>query len=163
MRRTVTSAPTVYPSTNKFVGSFFASIPNNTPDFEVYTDANSFVGIKASNAGWYMAEIAFSLDNTTAWNYSWTIQPVLWKGTTAQTYPYKYGTSVSYNCWSPSVGPYGFGSDGVQASFIVYLEANETLQAGYDFSAAVTQSAVIRSNRTTDTYFSVALLNRSLA
>jgi len=129
-------------------------------------------------AGWYMVELAFKTEPVASWG--WNFAPVLFKGSTlpsvtgnGSTSPpasaYKVGTDVLYT-WAeaPAFPPSSSGTNRfVQNSWIVYLQANEIVRAGYnvDIGAALGRQMLGSSSGSSvaETYFSISLLNKSYA
>lgn len=117
---------------------------------------------KATLAGWYMVELAIKVNTNNSWG--WRVAPVLYKGTAlASTSAFKIGTDVMYAFW----GGGGIGARYVQNSWIVYLNANELVRAGYnvDIGASLGRDILgVASGATgAETYFSMSLLNKSYA
>ena len=111
----------------------------------------------ATNAGWYIAELAFGLnDADRSWKYH--IAPVLFKNGQV----FKMGTYADYYGTLMPIW-------GIQNSFVVYLAAGDTLWPGcYVESDGTaldrwTSADLIKPQNGYDTYFTVSLLNRSLA
>lgn len=133
---------------------------------------------KVTMAGWYMVELAYKTEPVASWG--WNFAPVLFKGTTlpsvtgnGSTTPpasaYKVGTDVLYT-WAeaPAFPPSSSGTNRfVQNSFIVYLQANEIVRAGYnvDIGANLGRAMLGSSSGSSvaETYFSISLLNKSYA
>lgn len=109
---------------------------------------SDYAGIfKVNYAGWYLVEISLRLNPSISFGYQ--LAPLLYKGT---------------NLTNPDA--FKIGSDSnmrySQASFIVYLNANETVQAGYDANGAANELLDADASGI-ETYFSMSLLNRSFA
>lgn len=141
------------PGANKFASSLFNSTPSNTGDYTVTT--GSELKITASNAGWYMVEIAFGIDQTNR-VVGYRLAAALFKNGTM----YKTGSTVDY--YGSLSGNHPFCAQG---SFIVYLNSTDYVSPGcllYSQST-ITAAPLVVSNFSGDTYFSVSLLNRSLA
>jgi hypothetical protein len=123
---------------------------------------NDYTGMfKATITGWYMVEIAYKVFANESWGFN--LAPLLYRNGSE----YKIGTDVMYT-WG-SGGTYS-GSSGAQryaqSSFIVYLAANDYVEAGYHvyIGAALNRNVLgATSNSGTETYFSMSLLNRSYA
>lgn len=151
----------VYPagqSGRTIIGNgFFTESLVNTPDISILSGNTGF---RVAIAGWYMVEIAYKLNPVASWG--WNLAPLLYKNGDA----YKTGTDCLYT-WGGHVGislPASSGSQRyVQNSFIVYLNANETVQAGYDIQigANVGDTNVLGGGSSSETYCSISLLNRS--
>jgi len=157
---------------------FYDSIPSNTSDLQIiseYIDGANRIGIKTLNEGWYMFEIGFELRggaDLVKYTYSWNLSPGYWLkrasgGTPDGTKPYKFGTSGVHVCWLSDIG---WGSDYAQSSFIEYMYANDIIYPGYKWTrsdSGRSSDTIIKASTYEDgfygTYFSMSLLNKSLA
>jgi hypothetical protein len=134
--------------------SSFYQTAYSTADFAV-----SGSMIYAYNAGWYQVEIAFGINQTDR-SFTWHIAPALYHNGA----PFKIGNYADY---------YGtlMKTVSTQSSFSVYLAANDSITPGCVTAtdatqgqwAAGSQKDLIAAQNSYDTYFSVSLLNRSLA
>jgi len=102
-------------------------------------------------SGWYLAEMGFKI--RTAQGFLWSIAPVLYKngarfriGNDANIVASGFGTSTRY----------------IQSSWIIYLNANEYVQAGWDASG-LSEDIIDIDSTGLSNYFSLSLLNRSYA
>ncbi len=168
-------------SGNTLPTGFYNKTPSNTSDLQIvseYIDDDYRVGCKALNAGWYMVEIGYQLrggGDFIKFSYSWNLTPILWLKSSRSGdfyYPaiYKWGDSNGFTCWLGGFpGPYGWGADFSQTSFIIYLYENDVIYPGYFWSRTdtnVNSDTVIKATTSSPgcgTYFGVSLLNRSLA
>lgn len=175
-KRGNTPAPhtTTYSANGTIMPWSFYNTTYGTVTSDITISSNStYLCATISNAGWYMIEVAFALKggaDFANYTYHWGLTPAIYKstGTTVPTYPYRLGatgvsvvdSSMGYqNTWSADVAV---------GNFIVYLNANDTIYPGYFWSREgnVTSDVVIRDSSVGNgpgTYFTIALLNRSLA
>lgn len=139
--------------------NFFTDQTVGTTDISVLAGRTGF---SVNLPGWYMVEISYKVNAVASWG--WNIAPVLYRNGVA----YKMGTDVMYT-WGGVPIPASSGANRfVQNSFIVYLTAGGTVQAGYDCRMGLNfgdtnvlggESGVGTSS--TETYMSISLLNRS--
>lgn len=155
---------------------FYASPDvGNTSDL-LYQNNGGFMQIRATIEGWYQVDMAFGLSKALLM-YQWYFNPVLYKNGGL----YKYGNGAANAAYYQAITvaglvvsqtSYSLCPEMVQSSFIVYLKVNETVAPGYIWhpdpqdvrGSSITSATII----TTDlggyyTYFSIGLLNRSLA
>lgn len=144
----------------------------NDTSQQLYYDPNTGTGptgacgVRAANSGWYQIEIGYRVrggSDNIKFGYSWNLTPCLFKRGTIP--PVKVGASSTFLCTN-SFGPQGFGQDYAQSNFIYYLYANEVIYPGYFWASDgifIPTTDTVISASTTGTYFSMSLLNRSLA
>jgi hypothetical protein len=141
---------------NRVGSSFFnllADVPGAGSGITASTTSGSFT---VAQPGWYMVELAYKVYSNASWGFN--LAPVLYRN----NLPYKFGTDVMYT-WSLA------GSAGaqryVQNSFVVHLGAGDVVQAGYNVNISlVTANRLIlgaSSSSGTETYFTIALLNKT--
>lgn len=185
LRKTAANAyTTVYNASGvRLPYSFFDTPFTSTPDITVFNDTaqpqyynpgtgtgpGNTLGIRAANTGWYQIEIGYKLrgggDNI-KFGYSWNLTPCLFKQ--GSVGPVKMGSSSTWTCINSAPGFFnGFGQDNAQSSFIYYLYANEVIYPGYFFNSdgiyIPTTDNIIQYSGIGGTYFSMSLLNKSLA
>jgi len=141
---------------------FYNTIPSNTSDLQIFNEGGR-IGCRALAAGWFVAEIGFQLeggDDLTKFPYSWNLTPVIWKNGSI----YKWGSSANYISWLDGFpGPYGFGNDFAQTTFIVPMAVNDYVNPGYFWSrtSGVGSATVIKVTSTGyGTYFGMSLLDK---
>ena len=129
-----------------------------------------FTQVTATYAGWYQVEMAFGLSKALT-HYQWYLNPVLYKNNVA----YKFGNGVGNSAYygdAFGINRMSVCPEMVQSTFIVYMNAGDTIGPGYVWhpdptdgrGSAITSANIITSNASGSfTYFSVSLLNRSLA
>ena len=146
----------------KLPWGFYNFLPSNTADLEIY-NSGGFTACKALAAGWYLFEIGYQIqggDDLIKFPYSWNLTPVLWKNGSI----YKWGSSANYISWLDGFpGPYGFGNDFAQSSFVVPMAANDYVIPGYFWSRSgdASSATIIKITSTGyGTYFSAALLDK---
>lgn len=166
IRSNTTSFPNASQGRWKFIPGFFDQVSISSEDMTAFygttqwdTGLGTIVPITGydgriivTNPGWYMVEVGFAVNP--AWNSGgFNIAPTLYKNGVQ----IKTGTDVTRT--ATRTGRYA------QASWIVYLTANQSVQPGYDAALDGSGASFFKSNAGTngDTYFSVSLLNRSLA
>jgi hypothetical protein len=165
--------------TSPFIWNVLAT---NTSDITVRAavDAGTFRQMRVTYAGWYMAEICYGLNvtnaspyggGTTALPYSFNIAPVLYTGPgTTSMSAVAVGQDAMQVYWATS-GNFAWSQRYAKSSFIVYLQANWYVAPGYDLKLPNDASGNVRSSAAvcyadgtgTDFYFSLSLLNKSLA
>lgn len=143
-----------------------------TSDITV-SNVGGYTCAKVSNAGWYLVEVNYQLrgaGDLANYSYHWGLTPVIFKasGTTVPSVPFKWGNTGTCVVDTFAGGTNSWTSAFCSGNFIVYLEANETIFPGYFWSreGSATSDTIIISTTTTGsygTYFSMSLLNRSLA
>jgi hypothetical protein len=143
-----------------FATSSYDSTASNTGDYTLSTGAGGELKVSAANAGWYMVEVAFGIAQT-ARAVGYRIAAAMYLNGSL----HKIGSTVDYFGTFDTQIPFS-----CQASFIVYLAANDYVTPGCMLYSQSTISSslasgtdVIAPNFNRDTYFSVSLLNRSLA
>lgn len=149
----------------------------NTSDIRARpaVDGNVFNHMQVVNEGWYQAEVNYGLNSWlnsgVTWTYSWNIAPTIWAGqwSTGMS-EVAIGADAANITWadgSTTFGiPYGWSNFSCHGSFIIYLYAGWYVAPGYDLRlpGGRTSATVLRSDGSgTDFYFSLSLLNRSLA
>lgn len=155
---------------NKVALGFFNSLSVSSSDIQCITSSgaaatgvrNDYIGrFRATITGWYMVEIAYKVFANESWGFN--LAPLLYRNGSE----YKIGTDVMYT-WA-SGGTFA-GSSGAQryaqSTFIVYLAANDYVEAGYNvyIGTALNRNVLGATTSTgTETYFSMSLLNRSYA
>lgn len=122
---------------------------------------------RVDNAGWYMVELATRI-NIGFGSGAFSCAPVLYKGSSlGGTSAYKIGTDC--HTIVTSLVPFvQVQHRFVQSSWIVYLNANDIVRAGFDtvYSGAASSGLGGESGTGTsgvETYFSISLLNKSFA
>jgi hypothetical protein len=167
IRSNTTSFPNASQGRWKFIPGFFDQVSISSSDMTAFygtTNWDTGFGIFqitgydgrviVTNPGWYMVEVGFAVNPN--WNSGgFNIAPTLYR----DGVQIKTGTDVTRT--ATRTGRYA------QASWIVYLTANQSVQPGYDaaLDSSTAGASFFKSNTGTngDTYFSVSLLNRSLA
>ena len=141
-------------TTNKFAASSYDSTPSSTDDYTVSTPGGE-LRVTAANPGWYLAEVSFGIKQTTR-VVGYRIAPMLFLNGNA----HKVGSTVDYDGSLNARIPFA-----AQAAFIVYLNNGDYVTPGAVLNSQSTISGldIIGTNFNQDTYFSVSLLNRSLA
>ena len=145
----------------------FYDTNSTSSDFSILNVSGTTM-VRASNAGWYQVEMAFGMTRAFS-NYPWYFNTILFKN----SQPIKYGNGVANIPLTTALGAVyaSYVPEVVQSSFIVYLEANEYLAPAYGWrpeSGSPNSDTIIIANAPSGstaciTYFSVSLLNRSLA
>jgi len=185
LRKTAVNAYTTVYNANgvRLPYSFFDTPFTSTSDITVFNDTTqpqyydpntgtgpgNTLGIKAANTGWYQIEIGYRLrgaSDNIKFGYAWNLTPCLFKKGTVT--PVKMGSSANWVCINSTQGFYnGFGQDYAQSNFIYYLTANDVIYPGYfwvsDGVYVPTTDTIIQYSNIGGTYFSMSLLNRSLA
>lgn len=154
-RTTGAGAFNVSDGSNRFPTSFYNGGVSGTSDIVITTEASGALKATAQYSGWYMVDMGFGINQGTR-GFSYTLAPLLFKGNS----PYKLGGSADYRA-----GIYigAFVPNNIQSSFIIYLNAGESANPGVYASGLGGTYDLIQPQSSTDTYFSIALLNRSLA
>lgn len=165
-----TSNPTPYSTlkvTNIMMANGFYDSGYSSSDFNVL-NIGGYTMVRATNAGWYQVEMSFGLTRAFS-NYPWYFDPILFKN----SQPVKYGNGAVNIPLTTAVGTVyaSYVPEVVQSAFIIYLAANETLAPGYGWrpeAGTPASDTIIIANapnasNAAITYFSVSLLNRSLA
>lgn len=147
----------------------------NTSDIKARpaVDGGTFNHMQVVNAGWYQAEINYRLNTINgwySWNHSWNIAATIWAGqwSTGMS-EIAVGQDSMIFCTNDGglslTGAYSWGQTYCHGSFIIYLDAGWYVAPGYDLrSPASGYKDYLKSDGSgTDFYFSLALLNRSLA
>lgn len=159
MVRTATSQVSAGANGPNRVGSGFfnlvADVPGPTSGITASTSGGSFT---VTQPGWYMVELAYKVYANASWG--WNLAPMLYVNNAA----YKIGTDVMYT-WGVA------GTAGAQRyaqnTFIVHFAAGSAVQAGYHVyinPVALNRSILgATSNSGQETYFSIALLNKTFA
>jgi len=148
-------------------GTAFYDTATGTTDFSV-VNVGGFLMVRATNAGWYQVEMSFGLTRAFI-NYPWYFNSILFKN----SQPIKYGSGAVNVPLTTAVGTVyaSYTPEVVQSAFIVQLNANDTLAPGYGWrpepgtpaSDTIIIANAPSSSNAAITYFSVSLLNRSLA
>lgn len=144
---------------------FYPNISASATDDLVYDNTGGRVGLRALRAGWYMIEVGFGLRSSVQYTYWWSFTPAIYESRTARV---KYGSSVVSARDTNFAASFTLTPFNAQSSFIVYMNANDVVRPGYlaiQENNAGTGSAEILQSRNANfegTYFSAALLNRSL-
>lgn len=156
--------------------NFFTRLNTASTDIKCLTSAGAeittvgnradFAGaFKVTLAGWYMVELAARM-TVGFGGGAMNAAPVIFKGTTlAGATAFKVGTDNQF-VWlvTTTVSPRF-----IQNSFIVYLNANEIVRAGFDVGYAGIAGGPLLGGQSgagtseTETYFSISLLNKSYA
>lgn len=143
--------------------NFYNVIGSNTSDLTKVTVNTNKLGVRATYAGWYLVEVGYQLDINTNFGFSWALTPAIAINSASIT---KWGASAL------SARDTGFvdRSDTcpwAQSSFIAYLGANEYVSPAYvairEGTNSGTAGIITPVGGGLGTYFSVALLNRSLS
>ncbi|ASR85527.1 minor tail protein [Mycobacterium phage Krueger] len=129
--------------------NYYDAMDLATPDIIPDVANGKFI---VSLAGWYRVEIAFQIDSA-AFASAWNVAPVLYRNGV----PHRIGTDA-YAFFAFGAGA---GARYAQTSFGVYLDAGDSVQAGYDAGAAIL-NAMRGDGDGIGTYFGISLLNRSL-
>lgn len=137
--------------------TFWDTVVNHTSDISFTSSSGAFT---VSYDGWYFVEIGFTVDASAGFVGGFNVAPaVLVNGSTATA-------KIGNDCW----GSYSLGLGGkartAQSSFIVYLNAGDYVQAGYDSAGNYTNFFKGDTNggspaRSRSSYFSISLLNRT--
>lgn len=141
---------------------FYNSASANTSDL-VRASTGSTETIRATNAGWYQVELCYKLYDTVQYAYWWNFTPAIYE---SRTGAYKYGTSTLSPRDVYLGGSFSMTPSFAAASFIVYMNANDYIQAGFTAckeNNGTGSNQIIGPCAPSNTYFSMALLNRSLA
>ncbi len=143
------------PTPIKFPTSAYSSTASNTGDYTLSTGGGGELKVSAANAGWYMVEVAFGLEQQ-ARIIGYRMAAALFLNGSIT----KVGSTVDYYGSSSTQYPFS-----CQASFIVYLNTGDYVTPGAMLYSQSTISglSLITTNSSVDFYFSVSLLNRSLA
>lgn len=140
----------------RFKTSDYDAAASNTGDYTVTTDGSGRLLVTATVAGWYMVEVAFGIKQT-ARAVGYRIAAAIYKNSGNM---HKVGSTVDYYGSLSAQIPFA-----CQGAFIVYLDGSEYVSPGallYSQST-ISNLDIIGTNFGADTYFSVSLLNRSLA
>ncbi|MEI6376513.1 MAG: hypothetical protein WCO97_04900, partial [bacterium] len=152
---------------NAISTGFFTTLSTASTDIQCMTSAGTvgtgarsdYTGtFRATIAGWYMVELAYKVNANLSGG--WKMAPVLYRNSSQ----YKVGTDVDF-VGNVLAGPPRY----VQASWIVYLDVGDYVQAGYTVfmqGVVVLDRNVLGSESGVtgvETYFSMSLLNRSYA
>lgn len=155
---------------NRFPTGFYTNVDVSGVDVAVLNSSNATVtgtgaksnlaGVfKALTAGWYLVEICVRINPPVS--FGTRIAPVLYRSGNYPTSPldvYKVGADGVLAWW----GTGGAGPRYVQSSFIVFLPAGGAVAAGYD--CQLTTNGMFDADADgTQTYFSIALLNKTYA
>lgn len=143
--------------------AFYNATGRSSADVTVST-SSGFYAINITNPGWYMIDMGFLLTGQNYHSYNWWFRPLFFKGTDTDNF-YKCGTEV-ININYSTVPPNSKGPSCAQGSWIEYLTAGDTIWPGYLWSnqSSVSSASIITSSASQfGTYFSISLLNRSLA
>lgn len=147
------------PTAIKFTTAFYDSAASGTSDYTLSTGGSGELKVTASNAGWYMVEVAFGIAQT-ARAVGYRISAALFLNGNI----HKSGSTVDYFGSASAQIPFC-----AQGAFIVYLSPGNYVTPGcvlYSQSTIASGSSganLISPNYNEDTYFSVSLLNKSLA
>jgi hypothetical protein len=140
----------------RFKTSDYDASASNTGDYTVSSDGSGRLLVTATVAGWYMVEVAFGIKQT-ARAVGYRIAAAVYKNSGNM---HKVGSTVDYFGSLSAQIPFA-----CQGAFIVYLDGSEYVSPGallYSQST-ISNLDIIGTNFGADTYFSVSLLNRSLA
>lgn len=150
--RTLTATVAAGTGSSLFPNSFFDTNDKITPDYTSAPATNNKITV--ANAGWYMVTVSCSLGGNSGSTAQTAISPLLYHNGSI----YQWGNPSLYFDYSLTGD---FGATAMGSSFIVYCNAGDTLQPGYNTSSA--NSLTLTGEATGGkTYWSVALLNRSL-
>ncbi|QIG61537.1 minor tail protein [Mycobacterium phage Ximenita] len=148
MSRRNTSAATIQGGRVLAPVNYYDSMDLATPDIVPDVTNGKFT---VSLSGWYRVEMAFQIGSF-AFASAWNVAPVCFKNGVA----HRIGTDA-YAFYYFGVGA---GARYAQTSFAVYLDAGDSVQAGYDASGVL--SWMVGDAQGIGTYFGISLLNRSL-
>jgi len=147
----------------RIASGFYNATGRTSTDVTVST-SSGFYAINITNPGWYMIDMGFLLTGQNYHSYNWWFRPLFFKGADTGNF-YKCGTEVININYSRTPAN-SKGPSCAQASWIEYLTAGDTIWPGYLWT---NQDSVASDNIITTaasqfgTYFSISLLNRSLA
>jgi len=148
--------------------TFYNSRGANTSDLTAFSTSTSRMAVKTTYAGWYMLEVSFRLkvSNETAnpipagyWNFDWDFAlgfqtgPV--SGTTVTPLIVRFGSTFQYSQEFIYTGQVR-----LHHTFVQYVYAGWAMQPLYLYGRSNTPSPI---SLISEAYFSVSLLNRSLA
>ena len=109
---------------------------------------------RVTEAGWYIVELSFRLNPTITFGFS--VAPLLYKGIDSTQSAYKVGNDAIMGTW-------GFGQVGnryAQSTWIVYLNAQEVVRAGYD-AIGTAVNIFDADSSGVETYFSISMMNKT--
>ena len=157
----------------KIPWGFYDSTGTLVTDDMSVSNVGGFVCATATHAGWYLVDVSYQLrggGDLANYTYHWGLTPVIYKssGTTVPTTPYKLGATGVCVVDSNVAMQNSWTADFCSGNFIVYLNANETIFPGYFWSreGSASSDEIIKATTTANsfgTFFSMAMLNRSLA
>lgn len=168
------SLSTASSTTGVRLGSGFYTHTDQATTSLVAEDSGGFLQIRATVAGWYMVEISFGITRALEM-YQFYFNPVLYKN--GQVYKFGGGIANAAYYWPPSAFGittvnYSVVPEMCQSSFIVYMNANETVSPGYVWhpdpqdargNGITSDTIIVADSSGWFNYFSMGLLNRSLA
>lgn len=173
MSKTGASSGSAYSANWGQVGQFnflddgFYNIPGVATSDLAYDSSNGKVGVRALNAGWYLVELGFQTNSSVQYTYWWSFTPAIYESSTGRT---KYGASVVSARDTNFGASFSLTPPYAQSSFIVYMNPNDRVFPGYqavlENSTGGGSANILFASPNISvggTYFSVALLNRSLA
>lgn len=161
-----------------FPFSWYNTPGTSTEDITIVTSQGGITGVRLENAGWYVVEVSYGLaaSNTGSrkgggalYNYCWNFQPLVFYAVSSNlnAAAVKRGADAMMVCWldgSTTFGnPFGWSQRCAHSTFIIYLEAGQWVAPGYAWNGPAGVDVLSADSQGTDTYFSVSLLNRSLA
>ncbi len=150
MVRTSASAVTCSAGRNLAPPNFFDSVALSGSGITSTTSTGTF---QVSQTGWYMVEICYRI-NIAFGTGAFRVTPVLYRNGA----DYKVGSEAGFT-W---LGSTQVDQRYVQNSFIVYLTANQTVQAGADIAFAGGASSGLGGGAgAAENYFSISLLNKT--
>jgi hypothetical protein len=147
----------------RIASGFYNATGRTSTDVTVST-SSGFYAINITNPGWYMIDMGFLLTGQNYHSYNWWFRPLFFKGADTGNF-YKCGTEVININYSRTPAN-SKGPSCAQASWIEYLTSGDTIWPGYLWSNqdSVSSDSIITSAASQfGTYFSISLLNRSLA
>ena len=144
--------------------TFYNVVGANTPDLTKVTVNTNKLGVRATYAGWYLVEVGYQLDINTNFGFSWALTPAIAINSASIT---KWGASALSARDTAAFTDRSDTCPWAQSSFIAYLGANEYVSPAYvairDGTNSGTAGIITPVGGGLGTYFSVALLNRSLS
>ena len=150
MVRTSASAVTCNAGRNLAPSNFFDDVAIAGSGITSTPSTGTF---QVSETGWYMVEICYRI-NVAFGTGAFRVTPVLYRNGS----PYKVGSEAGFT-W---LGGTQVDQRYVQNSFIVYLTATQTVQAGADIAFAGGASSGLGGGAgPAENYFSISLLNKT--
>ena len=132
--------------TAKLPANFYTN--SSTPSGSGITPSTSAGRFTVTQAGWYLLLMGFRINPDAA--NGWNIAPVLYKNNDI----YRYGGDFTGDAFR--------SAKYAQSSFIVYLNANDYVEAGYAYEASFAVGLLDSDSTGRQTYFEIALLNKTI-